>query len=298
MAVQQRRLPVYMVRYPSLNATILDVEICESPSGTVNLSALMIPNTVGGFNLDGTTPGGVWTATGVNVTVVSISNDVLTYTIPSGSLGPYSINVSYTLTGLFGAPAPCDVATDAAVISISGATETGFDLPSTWCEDNGNINLASYTAVGGGTWYLMSENGAALVPPTNLGGTVAVGGLTYVGGASVLEIRYQPGEGGCGVPMTEFITVNSSVVADLLAIPNTFCIGATDNTLPFNLTAYYTRYNNRRHMDLIGPNATAVSGTTFNPSIAGTYVLTYSVSNGVCSDSESIVVTKLFQQPS
>ncbi len=112
---------VVVTVYPSLNATILDVEICESPSGTVNLSALMIPNTVSGFNLDGTTPGGVWTATGVNVTVVSISNDVLTYTIPSGSLGPYSINVSYTLTGLFGAPAPCDVATDAAVISSGGA---------------------------------------------------------------------------------------------------------------------------------------------------------------------------------
>ncbi len=63
----------------------------------------------------------------------------------------------------------------------------------------------------------MSENGvpSVLYRRSDTRGLV---NIAYVGGASVLQIRYQPGANGCGDPMTEFITVKSSVVADLLAM--------------------------------------------------------------------------------
>ena len=277
--------------HPSLDATINDVTICESPSGTVNLSAMMNPNTIAGGGNDGTTLGGVWTAVGTNVTIVGINNGVLSYELPSGSLGPYTIDVTYTLTGLISsAPAPCDEAIGTATISISGATETGFDLPSTWCEDAGDINLADFTAVGGGTWYLFSENGVNVVPPTDLAGTVAVGGLTYVGGQSVLQIRYQPGSGGCGVPMTEFITISEGVDATLTGVPANLCI---DN-LPLDLSTLYGPTTTvGGTWTIIGPdgaNPFPLGSTNFDPIASGWYSLIYTVTNGVCTASDNFQV--------
>lgn len=188
--------------FPYINAHITSISVCLSPSGTINLAAMMINNN--------TTPGGVWTATGVNATVASISNDVLTYTIPSGSLGPYSINISYTLTGLPGAPEICKVVTDTAAITIEPPIDLGFNPPSVWYAVNGDIDLVDYTTVGGGTWYLLSQNGVPSVPATGVlipDGVVTVGNLNYVGGVSELEIRYQR-NGICSTPATKYISIN------------------------------------------------------------------------------------------
>ncbi len=92
-------------------------------------------------------------AGGTTATVVSINNGVLTYTIPSAGTPPYAIQLTYTVNGVAGQPAPCGPVTSlATTITISGSTQTGFDLPDTWCQASGNINLLNYTAVGGGTY--------------------------------------------------------------------------------------------------------------------------------------------------
>ncbi len=83
---------------------------------------------------------------------------------------------------------------------------------------------------------------------------------------------------------------NSTCSAFLSGAPNQFCIGSAD--LPFDLTNYYepgtttggTWTSN-------GPDALAVNGTTFNPQSDGLYDLTYTVNDGICSDSETISVT-------
>jgi len=80
------------------------------------------------------------------------------------------------------------------------------------------------------------------------------------------------------------------VDASLLAIPVEFCKGSSG--LPFDLTTYYTAGTTTGGTwTSIGPDATAIFGTLFDPDLPGTYLLTYSVSNDESSDSESIVVT-------
>lgn len=59
-------------------------------------------------------------------------------------------------------------------------------------------------------WYLLSQNGVPSVPETGIAipdGVVNVGNLTYVGGVSVLEIRYQH-NGSCHTPVTKYISIN------------------------------------------------------------------------------------------
>ncbi|HRK29043.1 MAG TPA: HYR domain-containing protein [Chitinophagales bacterium] len=285
--------------YPPVNATISPIEVCESPSGTINLVAMFGANT---------TPGGTWTvvAGGTTANVVNISNNVLTYTIPSTATPPYTIQVTYTVNGVAGQPAPCATATSApTTITITNSTETGFDLPDEWCGNSGNLNLANYTSVGGGTWYILSQNGVPSVPPSGViipGGILNVNTLAYTNppvgsglpGQVEVVIRYQPAEDGCGSPKTDFITVWERVDATLDPVATNlndeFCLGTT-NPLPFDLTILYNATTTTGGVwTSSGPDATAVSGTTFNPTLPGTYVLTYTVTNGTCVDTDSYTV--------
>ena len=278
----------YLKVHRLLDPSIGNVDICESPSGTVNLNALKFPTT---------TPGGTWSIVGGTGTFAGLSpsGDQLTYLIDPTATPPYTIEVQYTLTGDAGAPAACDFELSVATITITGATETGFDLPSTWCEDAGDINLADFTASGGGVWYLMSENGVNIVPPTNInatfGGNIIVGGLAYVGGQSILEIRHQPSAGGCGIPRTEFITVSEGVDATLTGTPDGLCI-FTDTPLDLS-TLYGPTTTVGGTWTIIGPdgvNPFPLGSTNFEPAIAGWYSLIYTVTNGVCTATDNFQV--------
>ena len=255
------------------NPAIQDVTVCESPSGTINLVAM----------LDNTPLGGLWTFSNPDGIInFSETNGILTYQIDPGALpatpGVYTLDVTYTLCGVVSAPAR---------ITVTGATETGFDLLSTWCEDAGDITLADFTAQGGGTWYLVSENGTDIVPPTNInatfGGTILVGGLAYVAGQSTLEILYQPAAGGCGVPITQFITVYEAVDATVVPVSD-IC----DTDPPLDLSALEAGTQGGVWTSE-GPDGNAIQlGTTlFDTDIEGNYHLTYTVTNGTCTESST-----------
>jgi alpha-tubulin suppressor-like RCC1 family protein len=78
--------------------------------------------------------------------------------------------------------------------------------------------------------------------------------------------------------------------AALVNSQNEFCMGSAD--LPFNLTNYYGPGTTAGGTwTTIGPDFGAVSGTTFNPIWYGIFELTYTVNDGVCTDSETISVT-------
>ncbi|HRK27191.1 MAG TPA: hypothetical protein PK239_07855, partial [Chitinophagales bacterium] len=122
--------------YPALNTTITAITVCESPSGTINLPAMLTPTTtLGGlFGVVSTSSAGL-TAT------LSPSTTQLTYAINPSATLPYTITVSYTVTSLSGTVG-CATSTSTAIITITGATETGFDLPDAWCAE-GTFNLAN-----------------------------------------------------------------------------------------------------------------------------------------------------------
>ncbi|QQS29899.1 MAG: hypothetical protein IPM47_02795 [Sphingobacteriales bacterium] len=260
--------------YPALDSTIEDITVCESPSGTINLSAMMTPSTTGGGTFS------IGTLTGVASATLSPSGAQLVYTILPSGTPPYTIEVEYTVTG-GSATVPCATTTTVATIVITGATETGYDLPDAWCAE-GDFDLSAYTAVGGGEWTLITVGAGTIA------GSIYTPAADFTG---LVQIDYQPAAGGCGSPSTEFMWVYAPVDATLDSSPGVeFCLGSAD--LPFDLNNYTNAgATPGGTWTSSGPDATAVSGTTFNPSLPGVYVLTYSVSNGVCSDSESIVVT-------
>jgi len=301
----------FLYVHPPLDATINDVTVCESPSGTVNLSAMMNPNTVGGGMVDGTTVGGVWAYEALGSTIpaanVTINNDVLTYTIPSGLGTPYTIAVSYTVTGEAGAPAPCDEDSEIAVITITGSTETGFDLPDVWCGSMGDMPLNPYTTVGGGTWTVVMVSGDMTDPllPYSVSGPNAVIQINDIAAidewslntgadSALVAITYQPAAGGCGIPITEIVEIHENVDPSWTN-PTPVC----EASLPLNLSALVTGTTGGVFS---GPGVYLDdNGTPADPSddfwawdpaalgliIPNSYDITYTVGFGQCQESET-----------
>ncbi|HRI26793.1 MAG TPA: hypothetical protein PK239_17345, partial [Chitinophagales bacterium] len=122
---------------------------------------------------------------------------------------------------------PCATTFDEAIITITGATETGFDLPDAWCAGE-SFDLSDYTALGGGEWTLATP-GAGIIA-----GSVYLPAANFTG---LVQIDYQPAAGGCGSPSTQFMQVYAPVSAALDPSPGvTFCLGS--GNLPFDLTNY------------------------------------------------------------
>ncbi len=266
--------------FPVRSTDIKDVTVCESPSASINLSAM----------LDGADIGGAFTVvtTSLNNAPV-INNDVLDYIIDfSDGVGPHTITIEYALTPT-GVGGGCDPAPSQAIITITGTDDTGFDLPDSWCVQDGPINFQDYTALIGGTWSF--GDGVTPVPatfPTN-----ADFGL--------VEIIYNPDVSSCGVPSSEFIEI----------IPDyTIVIDPVAPLCPFDevidLTATITNLgDNSTFTDPVagglfsGPGITDNVNGTFVPSIAvatmgqGTYTITYTYTNcdGCCSFSSTIDIT-------
>ncbi|OWY21861.1 hypothetical protein B6N25_08390 [Sphingobacteriales bacterium TSM_CSS] len=185
-------ITVFPVLDAAFNAPLV---VCESPSGTVDLSALFTANMPAN---------GVWTVTGSNLNnVPTVSGNTLNYLIAPADVAPYVINVSYDLLAndVFPEGSPCNPADIAGQVIINGATEIGFDLPDTWCVSSGTINMAQYTAGGGGVWSLASS------PEVPLAGNV----YEPENGAGLVGILYTPGPGGCGLPHTEYVQIVDDV---------------------------------------------------------------------------------------
>lgn len=275
--------------YPPLDATLEDITICESPSAYVNLTALMTPQT---------TVDGVWTvvstSTGITANMTP-SADQIYYTIASNATQPYTITVRYTLTSASNI-VPCATTFDEATITISGTAETGTDLPDAICAGDGAIDLNDYTALGTGTWTLVTTGpgagtlvGSIYTPDPNFDDL----NLSNGGSSILLQFNYQPAAGGCGMLSSQFMTVHADVDATLDPVATNqndeFCLTSTD--LPFDLTILYnTTTTSGGVWTSWGADPAAISGTVFNPSIPGTYILTYGVANGTCSDSDSYTV--------
>ncbi|MBK8470784.1 MAG: hypothetical protein IPL33_00385 [Sphingobacteriales bacterium] len=188
---------------PARLTTLQDITVCESPSSTVNLSAM--------FN--GAAPGGTFTVTGSTLGLFpSISNDVLTYSIGFSDVAPYQVTVEYSLPPL-SLGGVCDPLPSTGVITITPSSETGFDLPDVWCVSSGVIDLTQYTTVGGGTYALLTA------PEVSIGTT-----YTPVNGAGLVGITYTPLLSSCATPHTEYIQFLDALDASWTN-PSPVCFG-------------------------------------------------------------------------
>jgi hypothetical protein len=251
---------------PDRTTNLQDITVCQSPSGTINLSAM----------LNGATTGGTYTVTADNLALTpTINNGILSYQISFSDVQPYQITIQYSLPAT-GTGFGCDPAPSTAVITISGTTETAFDLPNKWCVQDGDIDLSQYVAISGGTFALTTS------PETALVGNI----YTPNNGDGIIGITYTPPATSCGLPHTEYIEIidNSSIV---ITAVGPFCPNAT----AVNLTATVTTPAGTGTA-VVNPIGGMWSGTgitdnvngTFNPALAGvgTHTITYTYTN--CSN--------------
>ena len=257
--------------FETRSTAINDIEICQSASGTVNLSAMFAAGTATGGTFSISNVGGF-----ADDSNLSINNDVLTYQIdPNVDTPPFSIEITYGLTAS-GVGGDCDPAPSVATISITSTAETGFDLPDYWCEEDGLLDMALYTAVGGGQYTIVS-GGGALVTADDYDPT----GVAAAGGSQLVEILYEPALGGCGTPSTEFILIHGIADASW-DNPSPVCI----DELPLDLNTFVTGTLGGEWSGE-GVNVTG----TFNPSGAGDYVVTYTVGASDCKDEVTQTIT-------
>jgi len=244
-------IEVVPIRYTDINP----ITVCQSPSGTINLSAMLTPIT---------TAGGTWAVVSDNLSITpTITNDVLNYQISFADVPPYQITVQYDLAPIGGVfdPGPCNPLPSTAVITITNTTETGFDLPDTWCVSSGPINLANYTTIGGGAYSLITS------PEIPLAGNLFI----PQNGQGLVGITYTPAPNGCGTPKTEFIQIIDQLNVDILEPGDPFCLNGAVVDLNASVTVSIPYPQ--------GTVVTYIPGTTITIP-AGTTVL-YSVGSQV-----------------
>ncbi len=203
------------------------------------------------------TPGGTWSGTGITDPIFGIFNPAI------AGVGIHTI--TYTVTN-----GTCSD-TDTENIIVSLFTTANINSAGPFCESNSAVNLTAVT--GGGTWSGTGITNAAL-------GTFN----PIISGAGNFIITYQIINGGCTSTDTETIHVDASVNATITPA-GPYC----QTGLSVILSA-------------VTPGGTwSGTGITdpiigiFNPAIAGvgTHTITYTVTNGTCSDTdtENIVVS-------
>ncbi|HKK69337.1 MAG TPA: C25 family cysteine peptidase [Bacteroidales bacterium] len=153
-------------------------------------------------------------------------------------------------------------ATDNISIDVTDVADATIDAVADMCETDGSITLTAATA--GGTW-----SGTGIVDAT--AGTFD----PATAGPGDHTITYEI-TGSCGDSDTETIHVDGSVDATITD-PGAFCLGDAATTLTA-VTSGGTW------------SGTGMTGSTFDPATAGvgTHTITYSVTNGTCSDTDQI----------
>ncbi len=257
--------------YPAIDSTIGNITVCESPSGTINLGAMFALSTTMGGTFS------IISSTGIASSTLSSSGTQLIYTILPGGTPPYSITIRYTVMG-GSATAPCATTFTEATIVITGATDSGFDLPEAWCAE-GTLDLSNYTTLGGGMWTSVTVGAGTIA------GSIYTPAIGFTG---LVQIDYQPPWGGCGSPTTEFMAVYAPVSAALAVPAVGFCLNSSD--LPLDLNSLYLPTTTNGGVWSIEGGSFSI-GTQFNPDTNGVYNLLYRISNGVCADSSMLQIT-------
>ncbi|HRI26426.1 MAG TPA: HYR domain-containing protein [Chitinophagales bacterium] len=211
---------------PTRSADIRDMTVCQSPSGTVDLTSMIQPGI--------TTPGGIFTVVGSNLAIPpTISNNTLSYQISFADVPPYTINIQYSLDPILNVfnPGLCNPAPDIAILTITDVTETGFDLPDSWCVANGAIYLPNFTTLGGGTYSLLDNP----LTPFNES-EIPLTGDVFIpyNGAGLMGITYTPIPNGCGSPSTEYIQILDDWNVEI-APAGPFCPGDAPVNLSVNV---------------------------------------------------------------
>lgn len=185
--------------------------------------------------------------------------------------GSGSVNLSTSQPGTYtithSIPGPCP-ASATQTITIAIDADASWSVPTTLCSNGGPIDLnALITGTPGGNW---SGSGVA-------GGTFNPTGLN-----GAIPITYTATLGSCGAQLTQNVLVTPSVTADagpdvsVCGLRATMSAVSSGNwTLPSGLSTADA---------LTDPNAT-VSAQAY-----GSYMLTWSISAGACSDSDTVLV--------
>ena len=206
------------------------------------------------FNLTVDSAGGTWSGSGITNTSTG------TFSPAAAGLGTYMI--AYTLPGL------CNT-TDTVMITVSsGSNPTINPVPPT-CVGDAAFNLSAVTP--GGIW-----SGAGITDSV----TGTFNPATAGAGSHVITYTIS---GVCSAVDTATIVILSTLSSTITAHPNV-CEGSA----PFNFSAATSGGT------WTGTGITSASAGTYNPTTAGTFVITYSLA-GACGtiDTENMTVLPL-----
>ena len=237
-----------------------------SCSGTDSFVVTVIPNPVVNAGADrsfctndsgidltsGASPaGGTFTGTGVVGT---------TFNPSVANIGAH--NITYTVTNADGCSS-----SDVRVLAVTAppAVTVGSNL--FLCLTSAPVDLSVGASPTGGTWTGSSGISSGLFDPSK----VAVG--NYVLNYSVVF------PGGCPVSVTRLVSVAAAVTVN--AGPDfRICQGSPTIDLASRVSPSGGTFS-----------GTGISGNNFNPTTVGTFTITYTVSAGTCSGTDSFVVT-------
>ncbi|MDD4149819.1 MAG: hypothetical protein PHE33_07305, partial [Bacteroidales bacterium] len=206
------------------------------------------------FNLVAADPGGVWSGTGIT----NATNGTFDPTVA----GPGLHSITYSI-----ANGTCSD-TDVVIIDVSADPDPGISGAGPFCSDEAAINLTAVTL--GGTW-----SGTGITDPVN--GTFD----PTIAGVGDFTITYDLTNGACSSQGTTIIHVDEEVDATITGVPQICEIDPAFNLVAADLGGVWS-----------GTGITNTANGTFNPTVAGPglHTVTYSITNGTCSDTDTEII--------
>jgi len=293
------------------------VTVNQAPNASITTSTTSMCLAESPITLTAASNGGTWTGPGISGSqfdpaVAGIGSHTITYSTSSNGCSDsdtHTINVTNTADATITAVGT--VCSDDSPISLSavtsGGTWTGTGVsgsqfnPSTAgagthtitytitgvCGDSDTETItvtqapdASFT---GGGPYCSADNAVTLTP-TNGGGTFSGTGMSgasfdpSVAGVGSFPIQYTLTANGCTASTTETLVVNLTPDATITSATS-LCTSDASITLTANTSGGTW-------------TGTAVTGNTFDPSVSGggSFNITYNVTTGTCSNSETTTI--------
>ncbi|MCK9322147.1 MAG: hypothetical protein M0P32_09120, partial [Bacteroidales bacterium] len=212
------------------------------------------------FNLVAADPGGVWSGTGIT----NATNGTFDPTVA----GPGLHTITYSITN-----GTCSD-TDVVIIDVSADPDPAISGAGPFCSDEAAINLTSVTS--GGVW-----TGIGITDPAN--GTFD----PAIAGEGDHLITYNISIGICSNSSSITIHVDAEVDATITPVASLCQYDPATNLTSASAGGVWS-----------GSGITDVNNGTFNPTVAGvgTVNITYSIVNGLCSDSDNIDI-EIFAAP-
>jgi hypothetical protein len=236
------------------NSSSITIHVDIEVDATINPVA-PVCETTAAFNLTAANPGGVWSGIGITDAVIGTFDPLIA--------GPGLHVITYTINN-----AGC-ISTDTETITVDANPDASIIGAGPFCSDQAAVNLTAVTP--GGTW-----SGAGI--------TDAILGTfnPNVAGAGDHVITYTIVAGACTNSSTTTIHVDAAVDATINPVAP-IC----ETVAAFNLTA----------ADAggvwSGTGITDAVNGTFDAAIAGPgmHVITYTITNGVCSSTDTETIT-------